>query len=71
VNVSEDILLAFKHCVDRADRAGHPEEWAKFLLLAEEFQRIAAKDATKLALEMPKRPAVPLVRRPVLRRAVG
>jgi hypothetical protein len=68
--VSEDILRAFKYCLDRADQAERPEERDQFLLLAQEFQRIAAKDATKLALEMPKRPPAPSVRRQVRRRAV-
>jgi hypothetical protein len=68
--MSQDILRVFKYCVDRADQAERPEERDQFLLLAQEFQRIAAKDAIKLAREMPKRPPAPSVRRPVRRRAV-
>jgi hypothetical protein len=70
-DMPDDIFRVFQYCVDRADQAERPEESNQFLLLAQEFQRMAAIDATKLAFEMPKRPAAPSVRRPVLRRAVG
>jgi hypothetical protein len=61
--MSDEIIRTILYCDYRAAGAEHPEERDQFLLLAREFRKRAARVATRLALEMPKRPAAPSVRR--------
>jgi hypothetical protein len=64
----DQITRAILYCDYRAADAERPEERDQFLLLAQEYRKLAARDATRLALEMPKRPAAASVRRVMKRK---
>jgi hypothetical protein len=59
----DQIVRCIRYCEYRAADAEHPEERDQFLLLAQEYRKLAARDATQLAFEMPKQPAAASVRR--------
>jgi hypothetical protein len=59
----DQISRSIRYCEYRAAEAEHPEDRDEFLGLARELQKRAAKEATQLAFEMPKRPAAPSVMR--------
>jgi hypothetical protein len=67
----DQIIRAVLHCDYRAADAEHPEERDQFLMLAQEFRKHAAKEATRLAFEMPKRPSAPSIRRDAGRAEAG
>jgi hypothetical protein len=58
----EQIIRSMRYCEYRAAEAEHPEERDEFLILAQELRKRAALEATRLAFEMPKRPAAPSIR---------
>jgi hypothetical protein len=63
LDMSDQIIRAVLYCDYRAADAEHPEERDQFLSLAQEYRKLAAREATRLAFEMPKRPAAPSLRR--------
>jgi hypothetical protein len=64
----DQIIRSIRYCEYRAADAEHPEERDQFLLLAQGFRKLASRDASQLAFEMPKRPAAASVRRVVKRK---
>jgi hypothetical protein len=58
----DQIVRSIRYCGYRAVEAEHPEERDQFLILAQELRKRAAEEATRLAFEMPKRPAAPSIR---------
>jgi len=66
--MTDEIIRAVQYCDYRAAQAEHRDERDQFLLLAQEFRRMAAKEATNLALEMPKRPPASSVTRRAAKR---
>jgi ATP-dependent DNA ligase len=59
----DQIFRAALYCDYRAANAEHREERDQYLSLAQEFRNCAAKESTRLAFEMPKRPVAPSIRR--------
>jgi hypothetical protein len=60
---ADQIIRSIRYCEYRGAAAQHPGEGGQFLILAHELQKRVAEDATRIAFEMPKRPAAPSVRR--------
>jgi hypothetical protein len=67
MDAPDQIVRPIRYCEFRAGDAERPAERDQFMILAQELRKRAAQEATRLAFEMPKRPAAPLVR---LRRVV-
>ena len=59
----DQIVRSIRYCEYRAADAEHPEVREQFLSVAQELRKRAAAEATRLAFEMPKRPAAPSVKR--------
>ena len=46
---SDEIIQAIRYCETRAAEAEHPEERDQFLMLAQEYRKLARQDAARLA----------------------
>jgi hypothetical protein len=56
------LTRAALRCQDQANKAARPEERNLFLLLAQEFRKLAAEEAKRRAQHIPKRPPALSVR---------
>jgi hypothetical protein len=67
----DQIIRSIQYCEYRAADAEHPEERDQFLVLAHDLRKRASQEATRLAFDMPKRPAAPSMRRGSAAREAG
>jgi hypothetical protein len=63
----DHLTRAALRCEDHASKASSPEQRDLFLLLAQEFRKLASEDAKRRTRDFPKRPPAASVKRRAVR----